>query len=262
MEIIKRKLVVWGALAWASILEAIRRKDIYVALILSVIMILAAATIGTFGVAGLEMFLKDVALTVISVLSLVMTVLFAARQIPEEVSRRTVYPLLARPIGRGDLIFGKFLGAYALSVVALLLFSTIAVGALAVYGLTMGAIFWQFLLLRVFALGLICAMTMALSLVMTPGATVTMALLLTAGASTFSNAVLLLYGGADAARQTVLKASYYVFPHLDLFDLKAKVSYGWKPIDSQWIGLLFVYAALYVALFLSLGVWRFRKQAL
>jgi ABC-type transport system involved in multi-copper enzyme maturation permease subunit len=262
MEMLKRKLVIWGALAHASILEAIRRKDIYVALILSAIMMLAAATIGTFGVNGLEMFLKDVALTVISLLSLVLAVLFAARQIPEEVSRRTVYPLLARPIGRGDLLFGKFLGAFTLSVIALLLFAAIGAGALAWYGLSLGAIFWQFLLLRIFALGLICAMTMALSLVMTPGATVTMSLLLAAGSATFSNAVLLLYGASGTGQQQLLKASYYIFPHLDLFDLKGKVSYGWKPIGGQWITLLFVYAALYVALFLSLGLWRFRRQAL
>lgn len=262
MEMVKRKFVIWGALAHATLLESVRRKDIYVALILSVLMILAAATIGTFGVSGLELFLKDVALTVVNLLSLVLCILFAARQIPEEVSRRTVYPLLARPIGRGDLLFGKFLGAFIISSITLLLFAAIASGALYAYGLSLGAIFWQYLLLRVFALGLITALTMALSLVMTPSATVTIALLLTAGSATFSQALLLLYGDTSDGGKRMMEASLYVFPHLDLFDLKTKVSYGWKPIGAGWIVLLGVYSALYSALFLALGGWRFRRQAL
>ncbi len=259
---IARKFVIWGALAQAAILEAIRRKDLYVALILSVLMIGAAATIGTFGVKGLEIFLKDVALTVVNLLSVLMAILFAARQIPEEVSRRTVYPLLARPIGRGDLLMGKFLGAFTLSAVALVLFALIAAGALWYYGLSVGAIFGQYLLARFFSLALICAMTLMLSLFMTPGACVTISLLLTLGAQTFSQAVLLMYGPASATGKAILRATYFVLPHLDLFDLSKKVSYGWKPVDSWVMGALLLYAAAFSAVFLSIAMLRFRRQAL
>jgi ABC-type transport system involved in multi-copper enzyme maturation permease subunit len=257
-----RKLVIWFSLAHAAILESIRRKDMYVALILAVLMIGAASMVGTFGVSGLEMFLKDVTLTVINLLSTLLAVLFAARQIPEEVSRRTVYPLLARPIGRGDLVFGKFLGAFALSVMGLLLFSAVGIGALWAFHLPVGAIFLQYLLLRVFALGLICALTIALSLVMTPGATVTMALLLAVGSATFSQAVMLLDGTAGVAGRAILRGSYYVLPHLDLFDLSRKVSYGWKPVAPWAVGALFLYGLIYTVIFLGLGTWRFRRQAL
>ncbi len=259
---ISRKPVIWLALAHASVLEAVRRKDLYVALILAVLMIGAATTMGTFGVKGLEMFLKDVTLTVINLLSVLLAVLFAARQIPEELSRRTVYPLLARPISRGDLIFGKFLGAFALSVLGLCLFSLVGVGALWTFGLHVGAIFGQYFLLRLFSLALVVALTLSLSLVMTTGATVTISLLLALGSATFSQAVLLLDGTVGQAGRAVLRGSYYVLPHLDLFDLSKKVSYGWNPIAPSIIGTLFVYAAVYSALFLTLGALRFRKQAL
>lgn len=262
MSNVLRKLVIWTALAHAVILESIRRKDMYVSLILSIIMIGAAATIGTFGVNGLEMFLKDVTLTVINLLSTLLAVIFAARQIPEEVSRRTVYPLLARPIGRGDLLFGKFLGAFVLSVIGLLLFSAVGVGALWFYHLPIGSVFLQFLLLRIFSLALICALTMALSLVMTPGATVTISLMLAVGSATFSQAVILLDGTVGAAARFLLRASYFVLPHLDLFDLSKKVSYGWQPVAPWAIGFLLIYTSIYVAVFLGLGTLRFRRQAL
>jgi ABC-type transport system involved in multi-copper enzyme maturation permease subunit len=259
---IVRKFVIWGALAQAAILEAIRRKDLYVAVILSILMIGAAATIGTFGVKGLEIFLKDVALTVVNLLSILITILFAARQIPEEVSRRTVYPLLARPIGRGDLLIGKFLGAFILSALALLLFALIAQGALWCYGISVGAIFGQYLLARLFSLALICAMTLMLSLFMTPSACVTISVLLAVGAQTFSQAVLLIYGPASATGKEILRATYFILPHLDLFDLSKKVSYGWKPVDSWVMGALLLYATVFSALFLGIAMLRFRRQAL
>jgi ABC-type transport system involved in multi-copper enzyme maturation permease subunit len=262
LETLRRKPVIWGALAWASILESVRRKDIYVALILAGLMIAAASAIGTFGVEGLELFLKDVALTVISLLSTLMAVLFASRQIPEELSRRTVYPLLARPISRGDLIFGKWLGAFALSAVSLVGFALLAAGLLGHFGLGLGAIFTQFVLLRLFALGIVCAMTLCLSLVLTPGANITVSLLLAVGSSTIAGAAKLLYPTADGPGQALWKFANFALPQFQLFDLGKKVSYGWKPIPTPVVGQLFAYAALFSALFLVLGALRFRRQAL
>jgi ABC-type transport system involved in multi-copper enzyme maturation permease subunit len=263
MIAVTRKLVIWTALAEAAVLESIRRKDLYVALILAVLMIGAAATIGTFGVSGLEIFLKDTALTVVNLLSILMAILFSSRQVAEEVSRRTVYPLLARPIGRGDLLIGKFLGAFALSAISLGLFGLVAWGALACYGLNVGAVlFIEYLVVRLVSLGLICAMTIALSLFLTPSATVTVALLLAIGSTTFRDAIMLLYGPASAATQTLLRVSYFVLPHLDLFDLSKKVSYGWQPVHAWVVGDLVLYAIVYCALFLGIGWLRFRRQAL
>ena len=257
-----KKLPIWGALAYATILESIRRKDLYVALILSVLMIAAASVLARFGATGLELFIKDVTMTVINVLSVILTVIFAARQIPEELSRRTVYPLLARPITRFDLLFGKFLGAYAMSVLALLLFAGVGIGALAALGLKVGVIFGQFLLLRIFALGLLSAMTVTFSLFMTPAATVTIALLCAIGASTFTQAILLVDGDSSGVGQQFLRTSYFIFPHLDLFDLSKKVSHGWNPISYFTVLSLGLYAVIHSTVLFVAGFLRFRRQAL
>jgi ABC-type transport system involved in multi-copper enzyme maturation permease subunit len=262
VETIKRKLIIWKALAYASILESVRRKDIYVAVILCVLLFGAATTIGSFGVQGLEIFFKDVALTIIGLLSTVIAILFSARQIAEEVSRRTVYPLLARPISRGDLLIGKFLGAYALSVFAMLLFAGVCALCLALYKIPLGLIFLQYLLLRTFALGVLCALTIMLSLFMTPQATTTIALLIAVGSSTFASTIKLLYPGTEGAKQNLLAAVYYIVPQLNLFDMSKKVSYGWSAAPAWSIGFLFVYAAAYCALFLFIGTLRFKRQAL
>jgi ABC-type transport system involved in multi-copper enzyme maturation permease subunit len=259
---VMRKATIWGALAMASVLESIRRKDLWVAAILSVLMIGAAGMMGRFGVKGLETFLKSAALNVVNLLSVVLAVLFAARQIPEEVSRRTVYPLLARPISRGDLLFGKFLGAYALSLMGLLLFSLIAFGALKWFGLGVGAIFWQYVLLRAMVLGIVCAVTMGLSVFVTPQAAVTLSLLLALISQTFASAVLLMEGEAERLGQLVLRGTYFALPQFNLFDLSSKVSHGWDAIPATTVLQLGFYGLLHVVVWLTVGVQRFHRQAL
>jgi Cu-processing system permease protein len=257
-----RKFTIWGALASASILESVRRKDLWVAVILSVLMIGAAGMLGRFGVKGLETFLKSAALTVVNLLSVVLAVIFTARQIPEEVSRRTVYPLLARPISRFDLLFGKFLGAYALSLLGLLLFALIAFGALTWFGLGVGMIFWQYLFLRAVVLGVVCAVTISLSIFMTPQAAITVSLLLSMISQTFSSAVMLLESDSQQAGKLFLHGTYFALPQFNLFDLSSRVSFGWNTIPTVTVVQLLVYALLHTAFWLMLGATRFKRQAL
>lgn len=259
---ILRKLTIWGALAAMAVLESIRRKDLWVSVILAGLMMLAAGMMGKFGVKGLETFLKSTALTVVNLLSVTLAVIFTARQIPEELSRRTVYPLLARPISRFDLLFGKFLGAYALSLLGLALFSGIAWAALTYFGLGMGAIFWQYLLLRAAVLGVVCAVTLGLSVFLTPQATVTVSLLLAMISQTFASAVMLLDGEAERAGRFFLHALYFALPQFDLFDLSARASYGWAPIPAATVLQVTVYGLLHAAVWMTLAALKFRRQAL
>ena len=108
-----------AAVAALAILDALRRKDLYVMAILCGLMIAAGRVFSLVGVWGLETFVKDVTFTSVSLGSVLLCILLAVRQVPEEISRRTLYPLLARPIGRGELLLGKFMGTVAMSWVAL-----------------------------------------------------------------------------------------------------------------------------------------------
>jgi ABC-type transport system involved in multi-copper enzyme maturation permease subunit len=115
-----------AAVATLAVLDALRRKDLYLMAILCGLMIAAGRLFAALGVWGLETFVKDVTFTAVSLCSVLLCILLAARQVPEEISRRTLYPLLARPIGRGELLLGKFLGTVLMSWVALLMAALVA----------------------------------------------------------------------------------------------------------------------------------------
>ena len=249
------------ALAIAGMLETFRRKDVYVVLVLMGLMIAGAAAFGFFGVRGLEVFMRDVAFTVISLFATLLAVIVAARQIPEEVQRRTIYPLMARPISRWQLLLGKWVAASLAAVLAFVLLAALARILLACFGVPVATIFWQYVLLKCIGLVWLCALTVALSVLMTHGATVVLSLILAIGSGAFTRSML-LYHSETGAWSGLFNVLYGLLPHYDFFDLGRKVTYGWDPVPGWVLGYLAGYALLASLVWLGVGWLRFRRAAL
>ncbi|HEU4752611.1 MAG TPA: ABC transporter permease subunit, partial [Armatimonadota bacterium] len=212
-------------------------------------------------VRGLETFLRDIVLSVVNLLSTAICIWLSARQVPEELTRRTLFPLLARPVRRFDVLLGKFAAVWLLSCFALLVLAAAAWANLVLFHATIGPIFWQYLYLRALSFGPIAAMTIALSLVFSPAASVIFAGLLTLFATTFARSLYDTIQDGGPAAQAVLKPVYFLLPHLDLFDLSQRAAYNYPPIALWVLGVLLLYAGAYVIVFLGLGNLRFRRMA-
>jgi ABC-type transport system involved in multi-copper enzyme maturation permease subunit len=250
------------SIGWASLLEAIRRKDIYVMLILSGIIIVVTGIFNAFGVPELRKFMMDVSLTIINVFTVIIAVLVSARQLPYELENRTLYPMLAKPVGRAQFLMGKFAGTVALSTIALLMFVGIAGIVFLSFGISLGGMFFQYIYLRWLSLFLICSMTLCLSLVLTHAANVTISLLLCMGASIFTRTVIIVHDSLNPWQQKLLSAAYWIFPHLDLFDVSQRVIHGWLPAPAWTLAAMTLYAMIYTVIFLGLGHLRFRRLPL
>jgi ABC-type transport system involved in multi-copper enzyme maturation permease subunit len=251
-----------SAVAALAILDALRRKDLYVMAILCGLMIAAGWVFAAVGLWGLDTVIKDLTFTAVSLCSIVLCILLATRQVPEEISRRTLYPLLARPIGRGEMLLGKFLGTLAMSWVALLLASGVALISLASLHCPLGPVVIQYIVLRGFALAPIAALSICMSLYLTPSAAVLVSVLLTLGASTFARASSLVGGDAGSVAATALRACDWLMPRMDLFDLGKKAAFDWGPVAAWVIVDMALYALIYTALPLAAAVARFRRMAL
>ncbi len=249
------------ALTVAGLLETLRRKDLYVVLMLMALMVLGASTFRVFGVRGLEIFIKDTTFLAMGIFSTVLTVLIAARQLPDEVQRRTIYPLLARPITRGQLLMGKWLTAFITAGACFLILAGAAWLLLLMLGVPLKPIFGQYLLLKLIGIGWLCALGVALSVYLTPAANVTLSLILAFGSGLFNRLLLMAHWerGLDALWLNWL---YGVLPHYDLFDMSQKVVYDWDPIAWWVIGAMAVYALGSGGAYLLLGWLRFRRQVL
>lgn len=257
----KERLVHIQVLTWATLVETVRRKDLYVVWMLAIFGMGAGVILARSGVQGIETFLRDITLSVINALSTLICIWLAARQLPEEFSRRTLFPLLARPVQRFDVLLGKFVAVWLLSTGALIVLSGIAWLNLALFKAAIGPIFWQFIVLRALSFGPIAAMTIALSLALTPAATVVLSTLLTFSATVFARSLAASIEGMSGISQALLKGLYFLLPHLDLFDLSQRAAYNYPPLQLWVVGALTLYALAYVMIFLGLGELRFRRMA-
>ena len=110
------------AICGIVIKELYRRKDFYVLFVLTALITLLLGSVSFFNDAKIVRYLKEVCLLLIWISSLVIAIGTAARQIPAERETRTIFPLLAKPVTRGQFIMGKFLGCWLACGVALVVF--------------------------------------------------------------------------------------------------------------------------------------------
>src|SRR5690349_14738886 len=110
------------ALSGVVIKELYRRKDFYVLFVLTAVITLLLGSVSFFNDAKIVRYLKEVVLLLIWVAALVIAITTTARQIPAERENRTIFPLLAKPVSRGQVIVGKFLGCWLACGVGLLVF--------------------------------------------------------------------------------------------------------------------------------------------
>lgn len=252
---------VWSV-AKVTILQAFRRKDPYVVVILVALLVLGAGLFSTFGVEGLGKFVKDVGFTITNALAVVLCVISAARQLPTEIENRTLYPLIAKPVSRLQVFLGKYVGVGLMASAVVLLFYIELFILFQALGIPVSGVFWQALFLRILSMWIIAGFVLTLSLFLTSGANVTISLLICLAMQTFANTITTVETELEGIGQMIMRGFYFILPQLHLFDLSKKEIHGWAPVEMWVLAALFVYAVIYSAVFLAIGALRFNRTAL
>ena len=108
------------ALSSVVIKELYRRKDFYVLFVFTAVITLLMGSVRFFHDDKIIRYLKEICLLLIWISALVVAIGTAARQIPAERENRTIFPLLAKPVSRAQVILGKFAGCWFACGLALL----------------------------------------------------------------------------------------------------------------------------------------------
>jgi len=252
------------AIAAVVLKEMIRRKDAYVLFFLTGLISLGAAAVNVFDDPAVVGHVKEICLLLIWVSSLVIAISTAARQLPQEREQRTIYPLLAKPVTRGQVVLGKFAGCWAAAGLSLAVFyGFFAALALAKSGEFESGTFIQAVWLHWLALGVITAMALLGSVVFAaPSSNATICFV--------AVTTILLLGrhlGKVAAQlaeplDRVVYFAYFLIPHLEWYDVRDLLVHHQPAID--WLPWLMAtpYALGYMALFLHLAWLVFRKMPL
>ena len=253
-----------AAIAGVAIKELCRRKDFYVLFVLTALITLVMGSVNVFNQDNVVRYLKEICLFLIWASSLVIAITTTARQIPAERESRTLFPLLAKPVTRHQVVLGKFLGCWLAAGLALVVFYFF-------FGLVAAARehdwplvhYFQAIVLHWFALGIVCAMSLLGSVVFAaPSSNNTITLVVCVSILLVGRHLNKVALKLSEPLQSVVQAIYFALPHLELFDMRDLIVHDWGTVPWLiWLAAL-VYAAVYAAFFLALACLAFRRKAI
>jgi ABC-type transport system involved in multi-copper enzyme maturation permease subunit len=248
-------------LAGVVVKELLRRKDAYVLFVIVALITLLMGSVNVFNDDKIVRYLKELCLLLIWIASLVIAITTAARQIPFERESRTIFPLLAKPVSRAELLLGKFLGCWIATGIALAAFYVFFAVVAASREHAFPALnYFQAFTLHWMMLAIVIAFTLLGSLVFTaPSVNTTITLILTLELllGRHLNKIAAQLPGLPGA---ILSPVYFAIPHLELFDIRDLIIHNWKPIAWWAWAAASLYAAGYAAFFLGSACLVFRRK--
>lgn len=109
-----------AAIARNTSRESIRNKVLYSVMFFAALLIVIASAFGSVSIGDSVKFVKDFALTGLSLFGVAATVVLGVTMVHNEVQRRTIYNVLSKPVTRGEFLLGKYLGLMMTLLVMLL----------------------------------------------------------------------------------------------------------------------------------------------
>jgi Cu-processing system permease protein len=98
------------AIAFNTFREAVRDRVLYNLVFFALLLVASAPLLGQISAGAQRVLLVNLSLSAISIFGTVIAIFLGISLVSKEIERRTLYPVLARPVGRGEFIVGKYLG--------------------------------------------------------------------------------------------------------------------------------------------------------
>ena len=252
--------------------ESVRDKVFYNLVLFAVLLVAASILIGQLTAGQDVKIIKDLGLAATSLFGLFIAVFVGTSLVSKEIDRRSIYPLLAKPVRRSEFILGKYLGLL-LTLLANVVVMTVALYAV-LFFLSRGVpeniqAVWD-------SPAMDPAMLKAIALIFVDLALVTaLAVFFSSYSSPMLSAIftLALYviGQFNAdlrhfdaivgspAAAIVGKACYYLLPAFARFDVKLAAVHG-QPIPFSYVATSIAYGAAYIAALLFGAIVIFSRR--
>jgi ABC-type transport system involved in multi-copper enzyme maturation permease subunit len=247
-----------AAVAANTFRETVRERVLYNLVFFAMVMTLAGLLLGQLSIRQDEKIIKDIGLAAIDLFGTTIALILGVGLVSKEIERRSIFPLLAKPLTRTEFFLGKFAGlAFTLLVnvgaMALGLFATLLATAHTASLELLGAIlplYLGFLLVVALAMLFSTVTSSTLSAVCTLGLAL---------AGRYSDVIRNIREVAPETPAFLVSVLYYAVPNFRNFDFKTRVAYGEAvPVDVlAWIA---VYALVYLGAVLGLGLSFFRTR--
>ena len=246
------------AVAANAFRETVRERVLYNLVFFAILMTLAGLLLGQLSVRQDEKILKDLGLAAMDLFGTLIAVFIGTGLVSKEIERRSLYPLLAKPLSRGEFFLGKFAG---------LAFTLLVNLAVMLLGLLLTLLLTQQradpgLLAAVYPIFLGLLLTVAFAMLFSTVTSSTLAVVLTVGVvvvGRFADVIRGMRDVAPAVPPALVSALFAIVPNFSNFDFKSRVAYG-DVVPASLLWGVTLYAAAWLVLVLGLGLASFRAR--
>jgi len=228
------------AIALNTFKEAIRDRILYLLLFFAAVCIIFSRILALLTVGDRAKIITDVGLASLSLFGVLMAILIGTGLVYKEIDKRTIYPLLPKPIQRYQFLLGKYLGLLLTLFVMLVLMALIFLVLILLHHYPLEAPIFIAILFIFMELCLITAVAMLFSCFSTPILSTLFSLSfylighLSWGLETLLNKI------PRGAIKTFARILYVFLPDLENFNFKTEVVHH-LPIPPK----IFIYSTLY-----------------
>ncbi len=254
-----------GVLYWlcrAVFLEAIRRREISAVLLFMGLFIVGAITSRFVGSESdsAAAFVLNLGLSLSWILSLLVAILLGARQFPDELEQRSIYPLLAKPVSRRQYLLGKWLAVTIAGCGTALVLNILASAASPWPGGTSALLIVQGFILELLAVGAATAIVIALSIRLPKALAVTLTALVVFVGTTLITMVQSA-AATTSFRGPVRWLAGYI-PSFGKLDLVNAITAGMGAVSPVDFVARIGYAVVITAFFLAIAIFLLERKPL
>ncbi len=243
-------------------LETVRRKEFYVLLIMTLVFALGVLVMTFVGVenGSTGTFILNLGLTLAYFAAHLLALLSIARQVPNDINNRTLYPLLAKPLGRGQYLIGKWAACTLAGIITLALLTTLVWFTTPKMESYSVGVLLQGIVLHCISMGLITAIGLFFSLLVPQGVNIILGMLL----FTFGEKIIgfiIAHASNTSFKSVAVWLTSYI-PDFSKLNLIVRYTDGIAPLAfGEFFGLI-VYGLLLTGIVLMGSCLIFNRQPL
>jgi ABC-type transport system involved in multi-copper enzyme maturation permease subunit len=246
-------------IASLTVREALRQKLAVNLLVFAVVIMSASIVLSELTFGEQYRMIADLALSSAAVFGTLIAVFLGAGLVAGDVQRRTVYPILAKPVSRAQYVLGRFAGLAATLTLNLAVMAAATFAVIGIYRGDLGFLRTTPIVAAFVALAVQLAMVASIAVLL----------------STFTNATLTSVVALSLAvsghlardafplwmKSALGRVAAYLVPNLAALDLKLEVVYE-QPVPLARLAVLLAYGACYAGVCVALASAVFSRRNL
>jgi Cu-processing system permease protein len=253
-----------AAIAWVTVREALRQKLAVNLLVFALALVAASFTISLLTFGEQYRIITNIGLSSMEVFGTLIATFLGAGLIARDVERRSVYPVITKPVSRAQYVAGRYLGLVATTTLNLLVMAVMFLAVLAFYLRGLGFLAETPVVAVLAAMAVQFAMVGAVATLFSAFSTATLAAIFTLSmvvAGHLSSDLVRYWANKGDLAAGVGKVIYVVLPNLEALNLKEAMVYK-DPVGSSFVVTGLGYGLLYAAGVLALAAAVFSRRDL